>query len=186
MRLFIKNMVSVSCKMVVKSELEKLGLGYTLIELGQVNTINNISGKRFDALRIALVKSGFDLIDDRKSAIIEKIKNVIVEMVHYRELPIKTKVSYYLSEKLNYDYTYISNLFSQVNGVSIKHYIIAHKIERAKELLLYKELTLKEISAKLFYCNEAHLSTQFKKVTGFTPSIFKKMNSKNLIAIENL
>jgi YesN/AraC family two-component response regulator len=186
MKLFIKNMVSVSCKIVVKSELEKLGLGYTLLKLGEVNIINNISGKNFDALKIALKNSGFELIDDRKSVIIEKVKNVIVEMVHYRELPIKMKVSCYLSEKLKYDYTYISNLFSEMNGVSIKQFIIAHKIERAKELLLYNELTLKEISAKLFYCNEAHLSSQFKKVTGFTPSIFKKMSPKNLIAIENL
>jgi YesN/AraC family two-component response regulator len=186
MKLFIKNMVSVSCKIVVKSELEKLGLGYTIIELGEVNIIKNISGKSCHALKIALHKSGFELIDDKKAIIIEKIKNVIVEMVHYRELPLKMKISCYLSEKLKYDYTYISNLFSEVKGVTIEQFIIAHKIERVKELLLYNELTLKEISVKLFYCNEAHLSSQFKKVTGFTPSIFKKMKIKNLIALENL
>jgi YesN/AraC family two-component response regulator len=179
-------MVSVSCKIVVKSELEKLGLGYSVVELGEVNTIKNISDKSSHALKIGLHKSGFELIDDKKTIIIEKIKNVIVEMVHYRELPLKTKFSCYLSEKLKYDYTYISNLFAEVKGISIKQFIIAHKIERAKELLLYNELTLKEISVKLFYCNEAHLSSQFKKVTGYTPSIFKKMKIKNLIALENL
>ena len=179
-------MVSVSCKILVKSELEKLGLRYTVIDLGEVNIVKDISNKKYHALKIALHKSGFELIDDKKAIIIEKIKNVIVEMVHYSEIPLKTKVSCYLSEKLEYDYTYISNLFSEVKGVTIEQFIIAHKIERVKELLLYNELTLKEISLKLFYCNEAHLSSQFKKVTGFTPSIFKKMKFKNLIALENL
>jgi len=179
-------MVSISCKTVVKAELEKLGLRYSFIDLGEVNIINNISGKNCQALKNALCKSGFELIDNKKAIIIEKIKNAIVEMVHYNELPVKTKTSCYLSEKLKYDYTYISNLFSEAKGITIEQYIIANKIERVKELLLYNELTLKEISLKLFYCNEAYLSSQFKKVTGFTPSIFKKMKLKNLIALENL
>src|SRR5687768_8498669 len=186
MRLFIKNMVSLRCKMVVKAELEQLGLFPKIIELGEVDIEENITDELRDKLKMALLRSGLELLEDKKSILIEKIKNIIVEMIHYSEEAPKTNFSDYLSSKLNYDYNYLSNLFSEVKGTTIAHFIIAHKIERAKELLVYDELTLTEIAEKLHYSSVAHLSNQFKKVTGLTPSFFKQMKNKRLIALENL
>jgi len=133
-----------------------------------------------------LLKSGLELLEDKKSMLIEKIKNIVVEMIHYSDEPPLLNFSTYLSEKLNYDYNYLSNLFSEVKGTTLEHFIISHKIERAKELLIYNELTLTEIAEKLHYSNVAHLSNQFKKVTGLTPTFFKQMKHKRLIALENL
>jgi len=186
MRLLIKNMVSIRCKMIVKSELEKLGLNYSHMELGEVETREDLSDEKKDQLRASLLKSGLELLEDKKAALIEKIKNVIIEMVHYSDELPKTNFSDYLSEKLKYDYNYLSNLFSEVKGTTIEQFIISHKIERVKELLVYDELTLTEIAWKLHYSSVAHLSNQFKKVTGLTPSFFKKMKHKRLIALENL
>ena len=186
MKLFIKNMVSIRCKMVVKSELDGLGLHPIILELGEVEIKENISGKSYDDLKRALHQSGLELMDDKKASLIEKIKAVVVEMVHYNEEVPKVNFSDYLSEKLNYDYTYLSNLFSETKGITIEHFIISHKIERVKELLVYNELTLSEIAWKLGYSSVSHLSNQFKKVTGLTPSFFKKMKDKKLIALENL
>lgn len=186
MKLFIKNMVSIRCKMIVKSELEKLGLHYTVVELGEVAIKENLSPKKQNQLKAALLRSGLELMDDRKAMLIEKIKNTIVEMVHYSDELPKVSFSNFLSEKLNHDYTYLSNIFSEVKGITIEQYIISHKIERVKELLVYNELTLTEISYKLNYSSVAHLSNQFKKVTGLTPSFFKKMKHKRLNALENL
>src|SRR5579862_1209440 len=166
-------MVCSRCKNVVKSELEKLGLHYTTVQLGEAEITDTLSRKMEESLRIALYKSGLELMDDGKAVLIERIKNAIVEMIHYSDDFPKIKFSCYLSDKLHYNYTYISNLFSEVKGVTIEQFIIAHKIERVKELLLYNELTLKEIAHKLVYSNTAHLSKQFKKVTGLTPSFFK-------------
>jgi AraC-like DNA-binding protein len=186
MKLYIKNMVSIRCTMVVKAEIKNMGLHPIIVELGEVEIKENISGKMYGALKIALLKSGLELMDDKKAMLIEKIKNTIVEMIHYSEELPKTNFSDYLSKKLNYDYTYLSNLFSEVKGITIEHFIISHKIERVKELLVYNELTLSEIAWKLRYSSVAHLSNQFKKVTGLTPSFFKKMKHKRLIALENL
>jgi YesN/AraC family two-component response regulator len=172
--------------MIVKSELENMGLHFTIVELGEVEITEELSLKEQDELRTALGKFGLELMEDKKSMLIEKIKNIIVEMIHYSDEPPVLNFSNYLSEKLNYDYNYLSNLFSEVKGTTIEHYIISHKIERAKELLIYNELTLTEIADKLHYSNVAHLSNQFKKVTGLTPSFFKKMKDKRLIALENL
>lgn len=179
-------MVCIRCKNVVKSELEKLGIRYTIVELGEVEINDRLSRKMQESLKIALNNFGLELIDDNKAVLIEKIKTLIVEMIHHNSEFPKVKFSYYLSEKLNYNYTYISNLFSSVKGVTIEHFIIAHKIERVKELLAYNELTLSEISDKLLYRNVTHLSKQFKKVTGLTPTFFKKMKDKYLISLENL
>ncbi|MFI5220079.1 MAG: helix-turn-helix domain-containing protein [Bacteroidia bacterium] len=186
MRLFIKNMVSIRCKMIVKAELDNMGLHHTIVELGEVEIKEQIPGKKFNALKAALLKSGLELMDDKKAMLIEKVKNVIVEMVHYTDELPKTNFSDYLSKKLDHDYTYLSNLFSEVKGITIEHFIISHKIERVKELLVYNELTLSEIAWKLHYSSVAHLSNQFKKVTGLTPSFFKKMKHKRLSALENL
>ena len=186
MKLLIKNMVSLRCKIIVKSELENLGLHYTIVELGEVEISKKLSSKKQVLLKAGLLKFGLELMDDKKSILIEKIKNIIVEMIHYRDELPKTNFSNYLCKKLNYDYNYLSSLFSEVKGTTIEHYIIAHKIERAKEMLIYNELTLTEIAYKLHYSSVAHLSNQFKKVTGLTPSFFKNMKHKRLVALENV
>ena len=186
MNLLIKNMVSLRCKMIVKDALEKMHLHFTIIELGEVEIVEDLSLEQKQMLQMVLLKSGLDLMEDKKSMLIEKIKNIVVEMIHYSDEPPLLNFSAYLSKKLNYDYNYLSNLFSEVKGTTIEHFIISHKIERAKELLIYNELTLTQIAEKLHYSNVAHLSSQFKKVTGLTPSFFKKMKHKRLIARENL
>jgi len=186
MKLLIKNMVSLRCKLLVKSELEKMNLHFTIVELGEVEITENLTPTQNAELRIVLLRSGLELLEDKKSMLIEKIKTIIIEMIHYTEEPPLLNFSAYLSEKLNYDYNYLSNLFSEVKGTTIEHFIIAHKIEKAKELLIYNELTLTEIAEKLHYSNVAHLSNQFKKVTGLTPTFFKKMKHKRTIALENL
>ncbi len=178
MKLYIKYMVSIRCKMVVKAELEKLGLHYLLVDFGEVEIVDSISADKREQLKNALLKSGLELMDDKKAILIEKIKSVIIEMVHYDDDKPKTNFSDYLTEKLSYDYTYLANLFSEVTGVTIEYFIIAHKIERVKELLIYDELNLTEISYKLNYSSVAHLSTQFKKVTGLTPSFYKQLKKK--------
>ena len=173
-------MVSLRCKMAVKSELNKLGLHYTKVGLGEVEIMENITEEQRTRLKDSLLQSGLVLMDDQKSILIEKIKNTIIEMVHNNEELPKLNLSEYLSEKLKHDYTYLANLFSEVTGVTIEHFIIAHKIERVKELMLYDELNLTEISYKLNYSSVAHLSSQFKKVTGLTPSFFKQLRNKRL------
>ena len=186
MKLLIKNMVSLRCKLIVRSELEKMHLHSTMLELGEVEILEELNLKQQQELKNSLRKFGLELMEDKKSMLIEKIKNIIVEMIHYSEEPPLLNFSAYLSEKLNYDYNYLSNLFSEVRGTTIEHFIIAHKIERAKELLVYNELTLTEIAEKLHYSNVAHLSNQFKKVTGLTPTFFRSMKHKRMIALENL
>jgi len=179
-------MVSLRCKMMVKAELDKLGLHYVVVDLGEVEVKENITPAQRDRLKIALLKSGLELMDDKKAILIEKIKNVIVEMVHYKDELPKINFSSYLSEKLSYDYTYLANLFSEVTGTTIEHYLIAHKIERVKELLIYDELNLTEISYKLNYSSVAHLSKQFKKVTGLTPTFFKQLKHKRRNALDTM
>lgn len=159
---------------------------FSSVELGEVEIAEELSAEQQQELKASLLKFGLELMEDKKSILIEKIKNIIVEMIHYSEEPPLLNFSAYLAEKLNYDYNYLSNLFSEVKGTTIEHFIIAHKIERAKELLVYNELTLTEIAEKLHYSNVAHLSNQFKKVTGLTPTFFKKMKHKRLTALENL
>lgn len=169
--------------MVVREELEKLGIQHEVVELGTVETLEDITPEQREKLRIALLKSGLELMDDPKDILIEKIKNVIVEMVHYSDELPEVNYSDYISEKLGYDYTYLANIFSEAKGVTIQQFIILHKIERVKELLLYGELNLTEISYKLHYSSVAHLSGQFKKVTGLSPSFYMKLKQdgrKNL------
>ena len=186
MKLLIKNMVSLRCKMIVKSELDKLGLQYTIVELGEVEIREELTAQKQRQLKSALLTFGLELMDEKKTMLIEKVKNIIVEMIHYNEELPKINFSNLLTEKLNYDYTYLSNLFSEVKGITIEHYIISHKIERAKEMLIYNELTLTEIAYQLHYSSVSHLSNQFKKVTGLTPSFFKNMKHKRLIGREDL
>ncbi|MGA1977040.1 MAG: helix-turn-helix transcriptional regulator [Bacteroidales bacterium] len=164
--------------MVVKSELEKLGLHYIVVSLGEAEIMEDLSKEQQDKLNIALKKSGLELMDDKKSILVEKIKTIIVELVHYTDEQIKINLSDYLSEKLNYDYTYLANLFSEVKGTTIEKFYLNHKIEKVKELLVYDELNLTEIAFKMHYSSVSHLSNQFKKMTGLTPSHFKNLKYK--------
>lgn len=172
--------------MVVKSELEKLGLHYTSIELGEAIINDDITPKQRELLGISLKKTGLELMDDKKSILVEKIKTIIIELVHYSEDQIKVNLSDFLSEKLNHNYTYLANLFSEVKGTTIEQFYLSHKIERVKELLVYDELNLTEIAFKLHYSSVAHLSNQFKKMTGLTPSHFKKLKNKRRSALGNV
>lgn len=186
MKLYIKYMVSIRCKMIVKTELEKLGLQYKTVELGEADMLGEISSEKLALLKSRLLKSGLELMDDKKSILIEKIKNVIVELVHYTDDELRVNFSEYLSDKLKYDYTYLSNLFTEVQGTTIEKFIIFHKIERVKELIVYDELNLSEIAFKLHYSSVAHLSNQFKKMTGLTPSHFRKLKEKKRTNLENI
>lgn len=179
-------MVSNRCKMIVKEELKKMDLHFVLVDLGEVEIREDISTEEREQLKLALLKSGLELMDDKKAMLIEKIKNVIIELIHYSKNPIQINFSVYLSEKLNYDYTYLSGLFSEIAGITIEHFIIAHKIERVKELLLYDELNLSEIAFKLNYSSVAHLSTQFKKVTGLTPTFYKNLKVQKRISLDKV
>ena len=165
--------------MVVKAELEKMGLHYGDIELGEVDVREDIPSEQLTELNIALKKSGLELMDDKKSILVEKIKTLIIEMVHYSDEQIKVNLSDYLSQKLNYNYTYLANIFSEVKGTTIEQFYLSHKIEKVKELLVYGELNLTEIAWKLHYSSVAHLSNHFKKKTGLTPTQFKNLKLKD-------
>ncbi len=176
MKLYIKNMVCIRCKTVVKLELEKLGIKNTFADTGEVQIYGSLSDEQHKKLKAVLKKSGLELMKDRKSILMEKIKNMIVELVYYSDEPLKINLSDYLSENLNYDYTYLANLFSEIQGTTIEKFYITHKIERVKELLKYDELNLNEIAFKMHYSSVAHLSSQFKRITGMTPSDFKRFS----------
>ncbi len=172
--------------MVVRSALEQMNLLYRHLDLGEVELLQDITPEQRVELHKILKRSALELMDDKKAILIEKIKNLIVEMVHYSdELPLINN-SDYLAEKLGYNYTYLADLFAEVTGTTINQYIILHKIERVKELLLYDELNLTEISYKLNYSSVSHLSNQFKKVTGLTPTFFKQLKRKRRKALEDL
>lgn len=172
--------------MMVKEELKKLGLHYVIVDLGVVEILEDITEKQREQLKENLLKSGLELLDDKKSILIEKIKSVIIEMIHYADELPQQNYSDYISEKLHHDYTYLANIFSEVKGITIQQFIIIHKIEKVKELLLYDELNLTEISYKLNYSSVAHLSNQFKKVTGLSPSFYKQLKQKRQNNLENL
>ena len=172
--------------MMVKEELQNLGIKFTAIDLGMVEIPEDIKPKQREAFKRNLLRSGLVLLDDKKSILIEKIKNVITEMIHYRDELPKENDSDYISKKLGYDYTYLANTFSEVQGITIQQFIIINKIEKVKELLLYDELNLTEISYKLHYSSVAHLSNQFKKVTGLSPSFYKQLKKKRKDNLENV
>ena len=186
MKLFIKYMVSNRCKLAVKEQLTKLGVHFIVVDMGEVEIMEELTTDQHKALQAGLLSSGLELMDDKKSVLIERIKNVITEMIHHSEDVPKVNYSDFISEKLNYDYTYLSNLFSEVKGITIQQFIILHKIERAKELLFYGELNLTEISYKLHYSSVAHLSNQFKKITGLSPSAYKQLKDKHRTPIEEI
>lgn len=179
-------MVSNRCKMVVKEQLKKLGLHFIVVDLGEVEIMENISTAQREILKATLLNSGLELMDDKRAMLIEKIKNVIIEMIHHTDEVIKINFSNYLSEKLDHDYTYMANLFSEVQGTTIEQFLISHKIERIKELIIYGELNITEIAWKMNYSSVAHLSNQFKKVTGLSPSHFKQLKEKRRSPIEEI
>jgi AraC-like DNA-binding protein len=170
----------------VKSELDSLGLQYRNVKIGEADIIGNILPEKLEQLDIALRKSGLLLMDDKKSVLVEKIKTAIIELVHYSEEQIKVNLSDYLCEKLSYDYTYLANLFSEVKGITIEKFFLTHKIEKVKELIVYDELNLSEIAYKMNYSSVAHLSNQFKKYTGLTPTHFKMLKNKRRQTLEDV
>ncbi|MDP3644764.1 MAG: AraC family transcriptional regulator [Bacteroidota bacterium] len=186
MKLYIKYMVSNRCKITVKEELKKLGLHFILVDLGEIEIMENLTADQREQVKTALLNCGFELMDDKRAILIERIKNTIVEMVHHSNEVIKTNFSNYLSEKLDHDYTYLANLFSEVQGTTIEQFIISHKIERIKELIIYGEFNITEIAWKMNYSSVAHLSNQFKKVTGLSPTHFKQLKEKRRSPIEEI
>ena len=179
-------MVSIRCKNVVREELKKLGLHFIIVDMGVVDIMENIADEQREQIRIALLRSGLELMDDKKALLIEKIKNLIIEMVHSTEELPRKNFSDYLSERLNHGYPYMASLFTEIQGTTIEKFIISHKIERVKELIIYDDLNLTEIAWKLYYSSVAHLSNQFKKETGLTPSQFKELNNKKRELIEDV
>lgn len=186
MKLYIKYMVSNRCKMAVNELFRKLGMHVLSVELGEVDVSDSISEDNMILLRKELHNIGFELLEDKRTVLIEKIKTTIIDMVHNSDEIIKVNFSDYLSDKLNYDYTYLANIFSEIQGISIEHFIISHKIERIKELIIYDELNITQIADMMNYSSVAHLSMQFKKVTGLTPTLFKKLKLKKREAIEDI
>ncbi len=186
MKLYVKYMVSLRCKLLVKAELESLGIRYVIVDLGVVEILEDITQELREQLKTNLLRSGLELLDDKKSILIEKIKQIVIEMIHYSDEIPKVNYSDFISQKTGYDYTYLSNIFSEVKGITLQQFIIFHKIERVKELLLYDQLNLTEISYKLHYSSVAHLSNQFKKATGLTPSFFKQLKQKRLNNLEDI
>ncbi len=179
-------MVSTRCKLAVKEELKKLGLHFIIVDLGEVDIMENINLDQREQLKIALLGVGLELMDDKRAILIERIINIITEMIHNSDELPKINYSEYISEKLNFDYTYLSNIFSEVKGITLQQFIIVHKIEKVKELLLYDELNLTEISYRLNYSSVAHLSNQFKKVTGLSPTQFKQLKDRKRSPIEQI
>lgn len=178
MTLYIKYMVSNRCKQAVKEDLKRLGLHFIVVDLGEVEIMESLTESQREVLKMTLHSSGFELMDDKRAILIEKIKNAIIELVHNAEEGIKTNFSDYLSEKLDHNYTYLANLFSEVQGTTIEQFMISHKIEKIKELIIYGELNISEIAWKMNYSSVAHLSNQFKKMTGLSPSHFKQLKEK--------
>lgn len=179
-------MVSNRCKLAVKEELRKLNLHFIVVDLGEVEIMETLTSDERNDLKTGLLASGLELMDDKKAILIEQIKNVIIEMVHHSDEVIKVNFSNYLSDKLHHDYTYMANLFSEVQGTTIEQFIISHKIERIKELIIYGELNITEIAWKMNYSSVAHLSNQFKKMTGLSPSHFRQLKDKRRSPIEDI
>lgn len=186
MKLYFKHMVCIRCKMIVKSELENLGFHPLSVSLGEAEILEDISSKQIEELDFELRKSGIEVLESKKSILIEQIKNIIIEQVHYEEEQLATNLSTLLAETLHHDYTYLANLFSLSQGTTIEKFYIAHRVERIKELLLYNELNITEIAELMHFSSVAHMSNQFKKITGLTPSFFKNLKNPHRIALEDI
>ena len=172
--------------MMVMTQLKKLNLHFSEVKLGSVEIIEDITPEQREQLKINLKKSGLELLGDKHSVLVENIITVINEMIHYTDDEPKANYSDHISEKLGYDYTYLTNIFAEVKGITIQHYIILNKIEKVKELILYEDLTLTEIAARMYYSSVGHLSNQFKKITGHTPTFYKDLAHKRRENLDNV
>jgi YesN/AraC family two-component response regulator len=179
-------MVSARCKTAVKEVLRELGLHFIVVDLGEVEVMEQLTPVQLEELKIQLKKSGLELMDNKRAILIEKIKTAVVEMVHHSDEIVKVNFSDYLENKLNHDYTYLANLFSETQGTTIEQFVISHKVERIKELIIYGELNITEIAWKMNYSSVAHLSNQFKKVTGLSPTHFRNLKDKRRLPIEEV
>jgi AraC-like DNA-binding protein len=179
-------MVSNRCKLAVKEELRKLGLHFIVVELGEIEVMEDVTEEQRSLFKASLFEYGLELMDDKRAVLIEKVKNILVEMIHHSDEIPKMNVSQVLSEKLDYNYTYLANLFSEVQGTTIEQFIILHKVERIKELIIYDELNITEIAWKMNYSSVAHLSNQFKKITGLSPTHFKQLKDKRRSQLEDI
>lgn len=186
MKIYIKNMVCNRCILAVMNILNELGIPYNYVDLGEADLKSEITSIQIQNLSEKLSEIGFSIINDRKSKIIESIKNSLIDLIHHSEEQVKVNISDYLSDKLNLEYNYLSNLFSEIEGTTIEKYYIAQRIEKVKELIVYDELSLNEIAFQLGYSSVAYLSNQFKKVTGLTPSHFKSIKSNKRKTLDNL
>jgi|SRR5664280_1048829 len=186
LKLFIKYMVSIRCKMIVKAELEKLGIRFSKVELGEVELLGKVSQDQLERLNVALKLTGLEIMYDTQKILVERIKTIIIELIYINDDQIKINLIDYLCEKLNNNYLYLSRLFSKVNGITIEQFYLTNKIDKVKELLVYDKLSLTEIAFKLNYSSVSHLSNQFKRMTGLTPSHFKKLKLKRRISLEDL
>ncbi|WP_417355143.1 helix-turn-helix domain-containing protein [Flavobacterium sp.] len=186
MQLYIKNMVCNRCIMAVRTELEAIKASIKSIELGEVNIEGDLSALQLQQLEESLTRLGFEIINDKRSRLIEQIKNEIIALVHHSGEVLNQNLSFWLAEKMHYDYTYLSNLFSDVEGTTIEKYYIAQRIEKVKELLVYDEMSLSEIADKMGYSSAAYLSSQFKKITGFTPTHYKSIKETKRKKIDEL
>ncbi len=191
MKLYIKNMVCNRCKIIVKAELDKIGIGYITLELGEVNTKEKISSSQRVQLHDALEQSGFELVDEQKNELIKKLKKAIIDLENYSDEVLKTNYSDYISLNVKDNFLSLNTLFAEIEGITIEKYIIRHKIDRVKELLAYDDLNLAEIALKMHYSNTAQLTSQFKRITGLTPSHFRRLrltkqnNPKTIQMISN-
>jgi len=185
-KIFIKNMVCYRCQIVVKNELDKLGFKYSDVKIGEADLVDDLQAEDLERLDKELNKAGLQLLSCKKTILIEKIKNAIIELAHYSDDHIKVNLSDYLSEKLHYDYTYLANIFSEAKGITIEKFFLTHKIEKVKELILYNEYTISEIARKMNYSSVAHLSKQFKKITGITPTHFKMTKNNKRDTLESI
>ncbi len=186
-KLHIKNMVCARCIKTVTGIFQQAGAEIENVNLGAVETRNELNSEQLNTIRRQLSDEGFELLDDQKTKLIEEIKNEIIHLVHYDDLgEMKVNLSTHLSNKLHRDYNYLSNLFSSVESTTIEQYFILQKIERVKELLVYDELSLSEIAFRMDYSSVAHLSNQFKKITGLTPSQFKKLETHNRRSLDKI
>lgn len=186
MKIYVKNMACKSCKVVVKNALDELNLTAIKIELGEIETHEDVTDNQKKKLNSIIKKAGLELLEKKQGLLIEKIRKVVVDYVYNSDVKPQKKFSVLLSEQLGYSYAYLTNFFSEVEAATIEQYVILLKVERIKELIILEEFSISQIANKLHYSSTAHLSNQFKKATGLTPSHFKKLKEKRRITIQEL
>ncbi|UUC44307.1 helix-turn-helix domain-containing protein [Flavobacterium cerinum] len=186
MKIAVKNMVCQRCVLAVTQILDKIELPYQQVTMGEVTLDESVPENKLQRFSEELEAIGFEIIDDKRKQLIEKVKNTIINFIHYDQEKTKLTLSEFLSDKVQYDYNYLSSLFSEMEGITIEKYLINQKIEKVKELIVYDELSLKQIADQLGYSSVAYLSNQFKKVTGLTPSHFKNIRDEKRIPLDKV